>query len=83
MKEVGRTTPWDHDRTTFRLWCCLEIKVHKASRKGCKAMSAVLWNSANLVDMREDDLDVTEAILLDDTMAILYVGWCSSGKGLT
>ena len=31
----------------------------------------------------EDDLDVTEAVLLDHTMAILYVGRCSAGKGLT
>ena len=46
-------------------------------------MSAELWNSANLVNLMEDDLDVTEAILLDNTMAILFVGWCSTSKGLT
>ena len=46
-------------------------------------MSATLWNSANLVDLMEDDLDITEAIFLDDTMAILYMGWHSSGEGLT
>ena len=45
-------------------------------------MSAVLWNSANLVNLMEDDLDVTEVILLDGTMAILYRGWHSAGKGL-
>ena len=31
----------------------------------------------------KDALDVTEAILLDHTVAILYVGWHSAGEGLT
>ena len=31
----------------------------------------------------EGDLDVTEAVLLDDTMALLYVGQCSAEEGLT
>ena len=31
----------------------------------------------------EDDLDITEAILLDNTMAILYMGWHSASEGLT
>ena len=31
----------------------------------------------------EDDLDVTEAVILDHIMAILYVGWHSAGEGLT
>ena len=30
-----------------------------------------------------DDLDVTEAVILDHTTVILYVGGCSAGKGLT
>ena len=30
-----------------------------------------------------DDLDVTEAVLLDDTTALLYVGRRSAGEGLT
>ena len=61
---------------------CLEITVHEASRKGHRTMSAVLWNSANLVDLMEDDLDITETVLLEDTMAILYVGWHSASEGL-
>ena len=32
--------------------------------------------------LMEDDLNITEAILLDRTTAILYVGWCSAGEGL-
>ena len=46
-------------------------------------MLATLWNSANLVNIMEDDLDVTEAVLLDDIMAIHYVGWHSAGEDLT
>ena len=42
----------------------------------------MLWNSVNLVNLMEDDLDITEAILLDDTTATLYVGWCSASEGL-
>ena len=32
------------------------------------------WNLASIVNLMQDDLDVTEAVLLDHTMAILYVG---------
>ena len=39
-------------------------------------------NSAGLVDLMEDDLDVSEAVILDHITAILYVGWHSAGKGL-
>ena len=39
-------------------------------------------NSAGIVDLMEDDLDVTEAVILDHIMAILYVGWHSAGEGL-
>ena len=46
-------------------------------------MLATLWNSANLVNLMEDDLDITEAVLLDNTMAILYMGCHSAGEGLT
>ena len=31
----------------------------------------------------EDDLDITEVILLDNTMAILFVGCRSADEGLT
>ena len=47
-----------------------------------RALPAVLWNSTSIVDLMTDDLDVTETILLDHTMAILYIGWCSAGEGL-
>ena len=40
-------------------------------------------NSASIVDLMEDDLDVSEAVILDHIMAILYVGQHSAGEGLT
>ena len=40
-------------------------------------------NSASIVDLMEDDLDVSKAVILDHIMGILYVGQCSAGKGLT
>ena len=45
-------------------------------------MLAMLWNPGNLVDIMEDNLDVMEAVLLDDITALLYVGWHSAGEGL-
>ena len=43
----------------------------------------VLMNSAGIVNLMEDDLDVTEAVILDHITTILYVGWHSAGEGLT
>ena len=82
MEELGTTTPWSCDRMSSRKQYCLENKVQEASRKGCRTMSAVLWNSANLVNLMEDNLYIMEAILLNNTTAILYVGRCSAGKAL-
>ena len=42
-----------------------------------------MWNPASITDMMSDDLDVTEAVVLDHITAILYVGQLSAGKGLT
>ena len=41
-----------------------------------------LLNSASIVDLMEDELDVTEAVIFDHIMAILYVGQHSAGEGL-
>ena len=56
-------------------------KIHEASSKECRAVLAMLWNPANLVNIMEDDLDNMEAVLLNDTTALLYIGWCSAGEG--
>ena len=39
-------------------------------------------NLAGIVNLMEDDLDVSKAIILDHITAILYVGQHSTGKGL-
>ena len=40
-------------------------------------------NSAGIFDLMEDDLDVSEAVILDHIMTILNVGWHSADEGLT
>ena len=42
-----------------------------------------MWNPASILDMMSDDLDITEAVVLDHITAILYVGRWSVGEGLT
>ena len=42
-----------------------------------------MWNPASIADMMSDNLDVTEAVVLDHIMAILYVGQQSASEGLT
>ena len=42
-----------------------------------------MWNPASIVDMMSDDLDITEAVVLNHITAILYVGHQSAGEGLT
>ena len=46
-------------------------------------MPTALLNSAGIVDLMGNDLDVTEVVILDHIMAILHVGWHSTGEGLT
>ena len=40
-------------------------------------------NSAGIVNLMGDNLDVIEAVILDQITAILYVEQHSAGKGLT
>ena len=42
-----------------------------------------MWNPASITDMMSDDLDITEAVVLDHITAILYVGQWSASEGLT
>ena len=73
VMELGRVAPRNCDRARSQRQYCLEVKIHEASSRGRRAIWTALWNSANVVDLMEDDLDVTEAVLLDDTTALLYV----------
>ena len=38
-----------------------------------------MWNPASIADMMNDDLDVTEAIVLNHIMAILYMPYSNRG----
>ena len=82
IMELGRVALRNCDRVRSQKRYCLEVKIHEASSKGCRAILTTLWSSANIVDIIEDDLDVTEAVVLDDTTALLYVGQRSTGEGL-
>ena len=42
-----------------------------------------MWNPASITDMMSDNLDVTEVVVLDHIIAILYVDQWSAGEGLT
>ena len=42
-----------------------------------------MWNPGSIADMMSDNLDVTEAVVLDHIPAILHVGQQSAGEGLT
>ena len=83
VEEVVRSSPQDHDRMSSGRQYCLKVTVYEVTKRGHQALPTVLLNSAGIVNMMGDDLDVTEAVILDYITAILYVGWCSAGERLT
>ena len=42
-----------------------------------------MWNPATITNKMSEDLDVTEAVVLDHITAILYIGQQSASKSLT
>ena len=74
VDEVVRNPLQNHDRMDSGRRYCLLITVHKATRRGCRALPKAKWNPAGIVDMMRDDFDVTEVVILDHIAAILYVG---------
>ena len=62
---------------------CLLTNVHEATCWGCRALLKPMWKPTSITDMMSDDLDITEAAVLDHITAILYVGQWSAGEGLT
>ena len=42
-----------------------------------------MWTPGSIADIMSDDLDITEAVVLDHITAILCVGQWSVGEGLT
>ena len=61
---------------------CLRVTVYEVTKRGHRALPTTSLNSASIVDLMGDDLDITEAVILDHIMAILYVGWHSASEGL-
>ena len=57
--------------------------IHEATSHRHRALLKPKWTEANIADMMCDDLDVTEAVILDHITAILYVGRWSADEGLT
>ena len=83
VEEVVRSPLQDHDTMSSGRRYCLWVTVYEVTKRGCQALPTALMNSASIVNLMEDDLDVIEAVILDHIMAILYVGQHSAGEGLT
>ena len=83
VSKIIRSLLQNHDRMDLGRRYCLLITIHEATSQGCRALSKPMWNPASIVDIMSDDLDVTEVVVLDHIMAILYVGHQLAGEGLT
>ena len=83
VEEVVRSPLQDHDRMSSGRRYCLWVTVYEVTKRGHWALPTVVMNSAGIVDLMEDDLDVSKAVILDHITAILCVGWRSTGEGLT
>ena len=82
VREAVRNPLWNHDRMDSGRRYCLLMMIHEATCQGRRALSKPMWNPASIADMMSDDLDITEAVVLDHITAILYVGQRSAGEGL-
>ena len=74
ISEIVRSPLQNHDRIDSGRRYCLLTTIHEATRQGCRALSKPMWNPASIADMMSDDLDITEAVVLDLITAILYIG---------
>ena len=83
VSEIVRSPLQNHDRMDSGRRYCLLITVHDTICRGCRTLLKPMWNPASIADMMSDDLDVTEVVVLDHIMAILYIGHWSVGEGLT
>ena len=64
----------NHDRMDSGRRYCLLTSIHEATHWGCRALLKPMWNPASIANMKSDDLDITEAVVLDHITAILYAG---------
>ena len=70
VSEIVRNPLQNHDRMDSGRMYCLLTTIHKATHQGCRALSKPMWNPASITDMMSDDLDVTEAVVLDHITSI-------------
>ena len=83
VSKIVRSPLKNHDRMYSGRRYCLLTTIHEATSRGCKALLKPMWNPASITDMMSDNLDITEVVVLDHITAILYIGQCSAGEGLT
>ena len=74
VSEIVRNPLQNHDRMDSGRRYCLLTTIHEATCQGCRALSKPMWNPASITDIMSDNLDVTEAVVLDHITAILYIG---------
>ena len=74
VRETVRNLLQNHDRMDSGRRYFLLTMIHEATHQGCRALLKPMWNPASIAEMMGDDLDVTEAVVLDHITAILYVG---------
>ena len=71
VEEVVRSPLQDHHRMSSGRWYCLRVTVYEVIKRGCRALPTAVMNSAGIVDLMEDNLDGSEAVILDHITAIL------------
>ena len=74
VRQAVRNQLQNHDRMDSGRRYCLLMTIHEATHRGCRALLKPMWNPASITDVMSDDLDVTEAVVLDHITAILYMG---------
>ena len=74
VREAVRNPLQNHDRMDSGRRYCLLAMIHEATHQGCRTLPKPMWSPASIADMMRDDLDVTEAVVLDHITAILYGG---------
>ena len=83
VSKVVRDPLQNHDRMDSGRRYCLLTTIHEATHQGHRTLLKPMWNPASIADMMSDNLDITEAVVLDHIMAILHMGQRSAGEGLT
>ena len=71
---IVRNPLQNHDRMDSGRRYCLLTTIHETTCQGCRALSKPMWNPASIANMMNDDLEITEVLVLDHITTILYAG---------